>query len=93
MDVPLDRQTYQSTIIAMHYERARLGAVSPQGRAQQGKENLGYIYTLFENDVDKDDYAFAGLFLQEYVSLVNHQDSSGYAGQSPFSSLTLNKYV
>ena len=35
-----------------------------------GKDNLAYIYTLFEIDAPREDYALANVLLQEYVHTV-----------------------
>lgn len=59
LDVPVDTQTYIKTVIASHYDR---GNKSSAGRPW-GKDNLAYLYTLFEKDVPKEDYKLASVML------------------------------
>ena len=39
-----------------------------------GKENLAYLYALFENEVPREDYALASVLLQEFVSTVTSEN-------------------
>lgn len=59
LDVPVDTQTYIKTVIASHYDR---GNKSSAGRPW-GKDNLAYLYTIFEKDVPKEDYKLASVLL------------------------------
>ena len=58
--------------MATHYNR-RLKADKKEKKGSQrpwGKENLAYLYALFENEVPREDYALASVLLSEFVSTV-----------------------
>ena len=42
---------------------------------------MAYLYTLFENDVPREDYALASVLLQEYVSTVTDEHFEGKSYQ------------
>ena len=81
LGVPLDNQSYIKTIIATHYDRTTSSHQTSSSVTSRpwGKDNLAYLYSLFENDVPREDYALANVLLQEYVSTVTneHYDSKG----------------
>lgn len=75
LGVPIDTQSYIKTIIATHYDRSRSsGGVTAR---PWGQDNLAYLYTLFETDVPREDYALANVLLQEYVSTVSSENYDG----------------
>ena len=78
LGIPVDTQSYVKTIIATHYDRAKSSS------RPWGKDNLAYLYTLFENDAPREDYSLASVLLQEYVNTVTneHYDGKGYPRQS-----------
>ena len=72
LGVSIDTQSYAKTIMATHYNR-RLKADKKDKKGSQrpwGKENLAYLYALFENEVPREDYALASVLLSEFVSNV-----------------------
>ena len=71
LDVKVDTQSYIKTIISTHYQKSK----------SSGKDNLAYLYTLFENDVPREDYALASVLLQEYVSTVTDEHFEGKSYQ------------
>ena len=62
LGVPLDNQSYIKTIIATHYDRSTRSTATGQARPW-GKDNLAYLYSLFEIDVPREDYALANVLL------------------------------
>ena len=88
LDVPLDTQSYIKTIIATHYDRSKIVNQNGSTTRPWGKDNLAYLYTLFEKDVPREDYALASVLLQEYVSTVTaeHFDNAGDLGNFKTSS-------
>jgi len=57
-------------VISAHYDGSTANGTSTR---LWGKDNLAYLYTLFEKDVPKEDYAMASVLLQEYVSTVSFE--------------------
>ena len=84
LGVPIDNQSYIKTIIATHYDRSRTNSNSGQvvGARPWGQDSLAYLYSLFENEVPRDDYALANVPLQEYVSAVTNEHYEGKSGSS-----------
>jgi len=76
LGVPIDTQSYIKSIISMHYDRAQMSSGQAPMRPW-GKDNLAYLYALFENDVPREDYALAGVLLQEYVNTVTDEQFNG----------------
>ena len=70
LGVTVDTQSYIKTIIATHYNSA--SSERKYGRTM-GKDSLAYIYSVFENEVPRDDYALASVLLSEYVSTVTNE--------------------
>ena len=68
LGIPVDTQSYIKAIIATHYDRSK--NANGQTMRPWGKDNLAYIYTLFEIDAPREDYALANVLLQEYVHTV-----------------------
>lgn len=63
LDVPLDTQSYIKTIISTHYDRSKIVTQNGTTSRPWGKDNLAYLYTLFEKDVPREDYALASVLL------------------------------
>ena len=84
LGVPVDTQTYIKTVISTHYDRGNKFTSS----RPWGKDNLAYLYALFENDVPKEDYALASVMLQEYVSTVSHENFENPTKASASHSIT-----
>ena len=77
LGVSIDTQSYAKTIMATHYNRRQKMVQREKSGGQRpwGKENLAYLYTLFENEVPREDYALASVLLQEFVSTVATENS------------------
>ena len=77
LGVSIDTQSYAKTIMATHYNRRQKMVQREKAGGQRpwGKENLAYLYTLFENEVPREDYALASVLLQEFVSTVATENS------------------
>ena len=91
LDVPLDTQSYIKTIIATHYDRSKIVNQNGSTTRPWGKDNLAYLYTLFEKDVPREDYALASVLLQEYVSTVTAEHFDNAGGQGNFKTSSSDK--
>ena len=76
LGVSIDTQSYVKTIMATHYNRRQKVDKKEKVGSQRpwGKENLAYLYALFENEVPREDYALASVLLQEFVSTVTSEN-------------------